>query len=202
MKVFELPEGYTEIKCINLKKNVKIAIILNIASLIIAAILVPIGLLVTPISLDIIFYNDIITENLFTSIFSSLFPLLILLLGMILYLIGHELIHGLFFKIYSGKKAKYGISWLYAYAKSDAYYNKREYAIIGLSPVVIFGLLFLLLNIFLPLQWFWFVYFLQMINLGGAIGDYYVMYIITKSPADILIYDMGYAMTFYSRKNY
>jgi len=116
------------------------------------------------------------------------------------YIFFHEFIHGIFIKKYSGEKAKYGFTGLYAYAGSNAYFCKRQYLIIALAPVVLFGGVFLMLNVFLPPQWFWFVYLLQMINISSAAGDLYVTYITCRVPADVLIRDKGLEMIFYSRK--
>jgi fatty acid desaturase len=129
----------------------------------------------------------------------SLLMLLGILVAMIVYIIVHELIHGIFFKKYSGKKAQYGFTGLYAYAKSEAYFNKRQYLVIGLAPVVLLGLFILLLNIFLPERWFWGIYIMQILNLSGAAGDIYIAWLMSRLPADILVTDEGTAMTIYSR---
>jgi len=58
--------------------------------------------------------------------------------------------------------------------------------IIALAPVVFFGIIFLLLNVLLPIEWFWFIYFFQIINLSGAAGDFYVTYLMRKFSDDVL----------------
>ena len=58
----------------------------------------------------------------------------------------------------------------------------------------------MLLNIFLPESWFWVVYFVQIINLSGAAGDIYIAGLMSRLPADILIYDEGVAMNIYARE--
>ena len=118
----------------------------------------------------------------------------------IIYMILHELTHGIFFKKYSGAKVKYGFNGLYAFAKCDAYFNKREYLIIGLSPVVILGVLCLCLNIFLGQTLFWYIYSVQIINLSGAAGDLYVTWILRKMQDDTLISDAGVSMIIYEKK--
>jgi len=190
MGIFELPEGYAEIKRIHIQKDKKIAVLINLFSFAIAALLFPIGLAVTPI------YFPSIMDNHF-----DLLILLLLLIGaMVLYVFGHEFVHGIFIKKYSGKKAKYGFTGLYAFAGSDAFFNKRQYLVIALSPVIIFGNIFLLLNIFLPIEWFWFIFLLQIINCSGAAGDLYITYLMRKLPDDVLSQDEGIEMVFYSRK--
>ena len=88
---------------------------------------------------------------------------------------------------------------MYAYAGSDAYFNKKQYVIIALAPVVFFGVVFLLLNLFLPSEWFWTIYLLQIFNLSGAAGDFYMTNLMTKLPADVLVHDSGTAMNIYYR---
>ena len=189
MGIFQLPDGYHEIKRINLQKNKKLAILVNVGALLIAALFVCIGLVISPsVSFEIAGKNLI----------GALLSLLLWLVSMVAYFVGHELVHGIFIKKFSGKRAKYGFTGMYAYAGSDAFFNKRQYIIIALAPVIIFGIIFGVLNLLLPAIWFWAVYFLQIINLSGAAGDLYVTYLMCKSPADILTHDEGFEMIFYS----
>jgi len=194
MGVFDLPEGYAEFRRVNLQKDKKLAVCINAAALIIAALLVPLGLFMAPISFGAIF------ESFIYSPVGLLLRSLMLICGLLIYLIAHELVHGIFIKKYSGRRAKYGFTGLYAYAGSAAYFNKRCYLIIALAPVVLLGALFLVLNVFLPIEWFWLVYLLQVINLSGAAGDLYVTAIMRKFPDDTLTQDTGFEMTFYSHE--
>jgi len=190
MGIFELPESYAEIRRVNLQNDKKLVVIIHVVWLIMAISLTLLGLAITPLSFGI-------TIN---SISTLLMIIIALLIAVVAYVFAHELTHGIFIKKYSGKKAKYGFTGLYAYASSDAYFNKRQYLTILLAPIILFGAVFLVLNIFLPLQWFWFIYFLQILNFSGAAGDLYITYLMRKVPADVLIHDEGFNMIFYSRK--
>ena len=183
MKIFKLPNEYKELKKIDLQKNIKLAIFVNVLSLVLAIIVFLIGLLFQPITLN------------FGSLFFMLIPMLIA------YMVLHELVHGIFFKKFSGEKAKYGFTGLYAFAKSSAYYNKREFIIIGLSPIVILGVILLILNIILNTTLFWHVFIIQIVNISGAAGDLYVTFVMRKMPTDILIKDDGVAMTIYAKQS-
>lgn len=189
MGVFELPDGYNEIKRVNFQKDKLLAILINIGVLVIAILLFSMGSVFVPFELEINVNNA----------YSVLFSTLGLLLAMVLYMFAHEFIHGIFIKKYSGKKAKYGFTGLYAYAGSDAFFNRRQYIIIALAPVVLLGVLFLLLNLFLPNELFWWVYFLQITNLSGAAGDIYITGLVCTLPADILTNDEGVTMIIYSK---
>lgn len=180
----QLPANYKKIKDIDLQKNKKQAAVVNIFALLIAVIMV-------------LFGNVWQSMNgIFKDVFSLLF-LLLFIIAVFVYLVLHELVHGVFMKQYSKQKVHYGFTGLYAYAGSDAYFNKKQYLIIALAPVILFGLLFLALDIFLPFSCHWFVYLLQVMNISGAAGDLYVSVLVLKSPKDILIHDTGVAMTFY-----
>ena len=86
------------------------------------------------------------------------------------YLILHELVHGITMKACGTKKVRYGFTGLYCYAGSEDYYGKKSYLIIALAPVVLFFFLLIPINLIVPREWFWVVYFLQIGNLSGAAG--------------------------------
>lgn len=188
MGIFELPEGYSEIKRVNLQKDVKLAVLINAGAIFLMVLLYILGNMLVPFDFEI--NND----NLALT-FGTLIGLLI---AMVLYFTAHELVHGVFIKKYSGKKARYGFTGLYAYAASKAYFNKRQYIVIALAPVILFGVIFLLLNILLPKEHFWIIYLLQIINISGAAGDFYVTCLMGRLPADILVNDEGVTMVMYS----
>lgn len=54
------------------------------------------------------------------------------------------------------------------------------------------------MNLFVPQNWFWVVYFIQIFNISGAAGDFYVTAKFSKMPDDILISDSGIGMKVYS----
>ena len=49
---------------------------------------------------------------------------------MLVYMVLHELVHGVFMKRFSGVKPNYGYTGMYAYAGSNAYFDKKSYIII------------------------------------------------------------------------
>ena len=70
--------------------------------------------------------------------------------GMVLYIFLHEFVHGIFIKRYSGKKADYGFTGMYAYAGSKPYFNKKSYLVIALAPVVLWGIVLTALLLIVP----------------------------------------------------
>jgi len=189
MGILNLPDEYSEIKRVDIQKDKKLALLVNIGAILIAIPLFIIGAIITPINYEIVYGNFL----------SSILTLVYLLVTVLIFCVVHELIHGVFFKLFSGKKVKYGFTGVYAFAGSEAYFNKREYLVIGLSPVIFLGIILLFLTILLTNEWFWRVYLIQIINLSGAAGDIYITRFMSKLPDDVLIKDEGIAMTIYSR---
>lgn len=188
---FELPVGYSEIFRVDLQNDKKKALLVNGLSLLLMVPMFIIGAFIAPIKSLFDFGNGFCAYFLKWGV---------VLVGMIVYVVLHELVHGVFIKRFSGKKAHYGFTGLYAFAGSDAYFNKRDYIIIALAPVVMWGVVLLVLNLVLPVQWFWCVYLIQIFNISGAAGDFYVTYKFSQMPADILVRDVGVAMNVYSRE--
>lgn len=185
----ELPMGYRQIFSVNLQKDKKIAMVINIGAIIIGIIM----------AVPMHFYISI------TSLFDFsqgmgiyLARFIVLMVSMIAYIILHEAVHGVAMKICGTKKIKYGFTGLYAFAGSDDFYDKRSYIFIALAPVVLWGIVLAVINCFVPESWFWVVYFIQIANISGAAGDIYVTAKFLKMPNDILVKDIGVGMTVYS----
>lgn len=119
--------------------------------------------------------------------------------GYAAYVVLHELVHGVCMKYFSGAPVRYGFTGLYAYAGSEAYFTKKRYFIIALAPVAVWGVVLLALCMLVPAPWFWTVYLIQIGNIAGAAGDFYVVWRFAAMPPDILVRDAGVDMTVYSR---
>lgn len=128
----------------------------------------------------------------------SMTVFVIFIAGMVVYLILHEAVHGILMRVFGSSKPFYGFTGIYAYAGSKDYFFKRSYIVISLAPVVILGGVLVLLNILVDPRWFWGVYLIQMINVSGAAGDFYVTWKFCRMPSDILVRDSGVSMVVYS----
>lgn len=186
---FTLPDSYTELQQIDLQKNPKLALLVNVLGLLIFVLGAVIGHLFVPIHT---FYSMSEGSGLY------FVRLAVMAGGMILYIFLHEFVHGIFIKRYSGRKAEYGFTGMYAYAGSKAYFNKKNYLVIALAPVVLWGIVLTALLLIVPEYWFWSAYLIQLANLSGAAGDLYVVWTFSRMPEDILIQDTGVAMTVYA----
>ncbi len=192
MKALEhLPDGYHELYAINLQKNKKASLLVNLFSIFIAIVLIVPMHFVIPIST--LFSME---EGL--KIYILRYAALIVL--MILYIVLHELVHGFAMKICGTKKVKYGFTGIYAFAGSTDFYDKKSYIFIALAPVILWGIVLAAVNPFVPAAWFWVVYFIQILNLSGAAGDFFVTVKFLRFPKDILIKDCGVGMTVFSKE--
>ena len=186
MKSFlHLPAGYQESFRVDLQKNKKQSIIVNVLSVVILALVVGAGLLMNP-------YRVCFKK--------SMMPLVLVVVGLLVYTVLHELIHGIFIRVFSGTRPHYGFTGGFAYARSEAYFSRTHYIIIALSPVILLGTVLAVLCVSSwGTQWFWALYLLEAFNLSGAAGDFYVTWKFLKQPKDILVYDSGVSMIVYSR---
>jgi hypothetical protein len=184
----ELPTGYRQILDIDLQKNKKLALLVNGLALLIGVVMIAAALPLVPVWS--IFEND--------DLLGIVVKLAVMYGGMIVYIILHEAVHGIAMRRFSDAKVRFGFTGLYAYAGSDAYYCRKHYIIIALAPIVVWGVVLAILNVLVPEDWFYVVYMIQMANISGAAGDLYVSWKMNRLPADILVHDIGVAMTVYS----
>ena len=193
-----LPTGYYELIKVDLQKDKKLALFINVGSLLIlAAMVVPTAIICPPLDFTSIMENPNGFQN---DLFTFLLRWLPLLGGMIVYFVLHELTHGICMKAFTKTKVKYGYTGLYFFAGSEAYFNKKSYIIIALAPVVLLGVVLLVLNLLCGVSWFWTIYLIQAMNISGSIGDLYVTVKFLRLPPDILIQDTGVSMTVYSKR--
>ena len=184
----QLPPGFVEIARIDLARNKKEALIVNGLALAIGIVMIVVGLIGVPVS----------TLFSMTSLGEYILKLVTLLVGMVVYIILYELIHGAFMYRFSRVKPTFGFKSVYAYAGSTAYFNRRDYLIIALSPIVLWGVVLAILTAIAPIGWFWPIYAVQILNVSGAAGDLYVAWRFRKLPQDILTQDSGTDMTVYA----
>jgi len=183
----QLPEGYKEIRKVDLTEDKKTIFLINIFSFIIFIAMVVLCAINKPIS--------------FTVNSEFLYLLILAVFLYIIYIILHEAIHEYFMNKFSGIKAYYGHTRFCAYAGSDAYFNKKHYIIISLAPIVILGTVLFIINAIVPQRYFWIIYFVQIGNITGSLGDLYVTYLMSKMPDDTLTQDTGVSMTMHSKQS-
>ena len=183
-----LPDGYREIYSVDLQKDKKLALLVNgLATLIGVLLAVPMHFIV-PIST---------LFDMSQGMGAYFLRFGVLMVAMVAYMVAHELVHGAAMKLCGTKRVKYGYTGLYAFAGSEDYYDKAAYLFIALAPVVLWGVVLLVVPFFVPTSWFWVVYLVQITNLSGAAGDYYVTARFSRLPKNILVRDSGVSMCVY-----
>ena len=185
-----LPEGYAQSGEINLKKNKRLAIILNIAAV-------------------FVFFPSFFLLSRFAALIRPGIMNLAgtIRLGMVAALIGlyaisviiHELIHGIFFRVFTRSKPVFALRLPFYVSVSapDWYIPSRKYIIVALSPLVIIGAIGLLLILLAPERWVMFVVFVVAMNTGGSIGDLFVLTRLLKLSPACLANDTGDGVAFY-----
>lgn len=186
-----LPEDYGEIYSLNLQKDKRTAIIVNLLALAIAAVM----------AVSMNFFVPVTSVfDMSGGIARYFLRLAALIVLMVLYMVLHELVHGIAMKLCGTKRVKYGFTGLYAFAGSEDYYDKKSYIFIALAPIVLWGTVLAAVNFFVPTEWFWIVYMIQLINISGAAGDLFAAVKFSRMPKNILIQDSGVSMrVFYIR---
>ena len=180
-----LPEDYGEIYSLNLQKDKRTAIIVNLLALAIAAVMAVSMNFFVPVTSFFDMSGGIVRY------FLRLAALIVL---MVLYMVLHELVHGIAMKLCGTKRVKYGFTGLYAFAGSEDYYDKKSYIFIALAPIVLWGSVLAAVNFFVPTEWLWIVYMIQLINISGAAGDLFAAVKFSRMPKNILIQDSGVSM--------
>ena len=181
--------GYKECTKIDLVKNKKEALLVNIYGIII--------MVVMAVFIPLLIMGGIIEFNLETT-----FPLffIVLLISLILYIPLHEIVHGIVLKKYTDEKLSFGWKLVYAYCGSkEAVVDRKEYYAVALAPLFVFSVVFISLMVLNPsLSFVWYV--MEIMNVSGSVGDIYVSIKLRKEKSrDILITDSGTDMSFWSR---
>lgn len=190
MNTLTLPQNYQILRTVDLQKDKKTAILVNGLAVVLSLFFFVLGF----------FFSDSFSLTVRRgSLFAMGAKLFFLLVGMVAYFILHELVHGVCIRLFSGVRPQYGFTGLYAFAGSDkAYFDKKSYLVISLAPVVLWGIVLAAACMLVPSSFFWPVYLIQIVNLSGAAGDLYVTGLLVRAPKEILIQDVGVAMTVYA----
>lgn len=187
-----LPEEYHEFYHVNLQQDKKTALKINVTAAIVMVALFALGhFAFVPLS--------VMYQSSGTAAF--LLRMAVLLAAYFAYIVLHELTHAAVMKLFKAKKLRFGFTGLYAYAGSEKdFFDKTAYIPIALAPLIVWGVIFTVLLMIVPCEWFWVAYFLQVGNLTGAAGDLYVTFKFSGMPKDILIQDTGIEMFVYSKQ--
>lgn len=180
----QAPEGYTMTYDLQLLKNTRVFVLLNVLSVVMIVPLIP-GL----------FFFDFLA-------FLHVPYLLFFIILMVVSVVIHELIHAYFFHRFSGAKVKFQFhGWAASASTPGIYYRKKYYQIIGLAPAVILNPLLLIASLLLPAPYNLISYLTLIVHFSGCVGDFYVIWFMRKYPEDTYVEDTGIGMRFYEKTN-
>jgi hypothetical protein len=186
-----LPDGYVQVFSIDLATNKTMAIVLNLAAL---------GVILLTFWLLAIFAGwarPELTGAAFSLGF-NLTDLLWLVVLVVVNMVLHELIHGVFFWLFTHSRPVFGLSLSYAFAAApDWYIPMSQYWIIGLAPLILIGITGLLVMAFGPPGSILPAGVVIGFNTGGAVGDMWIIYKLFRRSPTCLVKDTGHSIHFY-----
>ncbi len=190
-----LPGGYRLVKKMD-AKSLGFGLLLTLGSLILFIIAF------VPVAVPLFFADE---AKVADAIWDEIdIIMLIYLGGTLAYLILHELTHGAAYKIMTGEKLTFGISWNCAFCGVPKIFTYRRTALIAVyAPFVVFTVLFVP-----ALVWFYFSNLAIYIALGlifathvsGCIGDLYMGHLLLHKYTDrnTLVNDTGPCVTIFT----
>ena len=205
--ITRLPEHFVERGSVDLAKDFKLLLKLQVAAFIAVIItgwfFLNLTYLLRPDSIELLSVRSLLgfeSDNGFSFELSlSLLMLISLLVATILMIVLHEAVHGIAFWMFTGRRPSFGFKGFYAYAASPkgVYLPRREYFVVALAPLVFLSLFGAILIPVLPLVALPALVFFLIGNAAGAIGDVWVVGWLLREPPELLLQDRGDAVTTY-----
>jgi len=200
-----LPSNYRQQATIDLSKSRKAvvgAIVSGIVLLItIGWLLVQFTHFLRPTALEGIGFPDILTTTPDGNPSITLpFQLIVdAIVAVVLVMLIHELVHGVFFWRFTGRRPKFGIKGLYVYAAapSDIYFPRNQYLAVGIAPLVLLTLVGLLLMVIVPVVIVPTLILFIAFNAAGAAGDLLMFAWLLYYSPDTLIQDNNTSVIVY-----
>jgi len=191
-----LPEGYRSIGTLDITKDMRLLIYMNIAGLVLLFVFYYVF-----IRAALWMRPEAARQGLAAGI-HGLGGVAIAILAVIgIYaavIILHEGAHGIFLAWFTRTRPVFAFRGYYAYAAAPGWYFPRgQYMLVSLAPVVLLSLLGLVVLAFVPPGWFLAVISFVAFNGSGAVGDLAVFYWLLRQPSTCLAYDVGEAVTLY-----
>ena len=191
-----LPSNYTKYTMIEPSKNLKFVIVAVISGIMLLFfggwLLVLFANAFRPNALDGMQLHDLLRST--TAGFSLVIPPALFPnfgLALVTVLIFHELVHGLFYWLFSSHRPKFGFQGLFPYAAapSGIYFPRNQFLIVGLSPLMLLTAIGLPLMVIVPIAFVPFLLFFVVFNASGAAGDLIMVIQLMRFSSDTLIED-------------
>jgi hypothetical protein len=118
--------------------------------------------------------------------------LILILVSIILMLVVHELIHGMCFWLFTRERPTFALRSGYAFAAAPEWYlPKKQYIVVGLSPLIVISVVCLIVTLFIPPAMAPFPLFVATFNAAGSLGDMIVVAWVSAQSGAILVRDLG-----------
>ena len=188
-----LPTGYAMVGSITLKQNRRLVILLNVLGIpwfiLCAAFFIVMAGQLGALGRSIGAGNS---GEITIDATTMLVALLILVATTFAVLVLHELVHGLFFWLFTRSRPRFGFKGAYAYAAAPGWYIPRpQFLIVGLAPLALISLAGLLILPFIAFPFSLTLILALIANATGAIGDLYMTIRLLFVPQHVLIEDWG-----------
>jgi len=122
-----------------------------------------------------------------------------IVLSCIAYIIIHELTHIIFMKLFSKEKILFHFKFPYVAVGSASYFNKYQFIIIALAPIVLYTVVLSALFLVFPQSVNLLLSIVMILNFAGSSGDILQAYEISKLKKDIYIQDDGLSAKIYTK---
>ena len=196
-KSFEkhLPDGYNQVFHLS-ASDVKVGVIFNLVAMI---IMVAICLIA---AIPVFCAEDMSIDLSVMGVYVCGGAMLLFV-----YMVLHELVHGIAYKITTGEKLRFGISWSCAFCGVPDIYTYRRTALIALvSPFILFTLILLplaVLSYFVSVYLYAPVILILATHIGGCAGDLYltILLLFKYKDRDMLMRDTGPEQFIYLKEN-
>ena len=157
--------------------------------------------LVRPSALEALGFRDVLTlSNDGGGSFTIPYQLAVdYVVALVLVLLTHELVHGMFYWWFTGRRPTVGVKGLgvYVAAPSEVYLPRNQYLIVGIAPLVLLTLIGLLLLVVVPVVVVPILILFVAFNAGGAAGDLLMTARLLSYSPDTLMQDDGSGVIVY-----
>ena len=119
--------------------------------------------------------------------------------ALVLVMLIHELVHGVFFWLFAGRRPRFGIKGLYVYAAAPlgVYFPRNQYLIVGIAPLGLLTFVGLLLVVIVPVAVVPILMLFIAFNAAGAAGDLIMAVCLLFYSPDTLMQDSDTGVTIY-----
>jgi hypothetical protein len=138
-------------------------------------------------------------QTAFAGVVFALPDLLFVMIGFVVFIVLHELIHGVFFWIYSRSRPRFGLRGGYAYAAAPGwFFPRRQYLVIALAPLVLLSILGMVFVAVAPIGALYATLFGMVANAAGAVGDMWIAFKVIRERRNIVVEDLGDGVNFFA----